>query len=122
LTSDLPHSVRLAFEFRHASWFTDETYRLLTRFGAALCIADSATRDRRNVVTADFACLRYHGRTPRMAPFYRDDELREEARFIERLAGQGIEVYAYFNNDADGHAPTNAARLKEFLREVRCAA
>ncbi len=122
LTSELPHSVRLAFEFRHGSWFIDETYRLLTRFGAALCIADSATRPRHNVVTTDFAYLRYHGRTPREAPFYTDGELREEAAFIERLANNGIDVYAYFNNDADGHAPTNARRLTELVSEQREAA
>jgi uncharacterized protein YecE (DUF72 family) len=60
-------------------------------------------------VTADFAYLRYHGRTRCEAPCYRDDELREEARFIEGLARQGIDTYAYFNNDADGHAPANVA-------------
>src|SRR5829696_1247149 len=43
LTSELPSPVRLAFEFRHASWFTDETYELLTQFRAAICMADSAT-------------------------------------------------------------------------------
>lgn len=122
LTSELPNPVRLAFEFRHASWFTDETYRLLSQFGAALCIADSATRPRHHMVTADFAYLRYHGRTPREAPCYTDEELREEAVFIERLANDGIDVYAYFNNDADGHAPANAARLKELLYLSRCAA
>jgi uncharacterized protein YecE (DUF72 family) len=115
LTSELPSRVRLAFEFRHASWFTDQTYRLLTQFGVALCIADSATRPRHNIVTADFAYLRYHGRTPREAPFYTDEELREEAAFIERLAKDGIDAYVYFNNDADGHAPANAARLKDLL-------
>jgi uncharacterized protein YecE (DUF72 family) len=122
LHSRVNERVRLTFEFRHASWFADETYRLLTQFGAALCIADSTTRPRHNVVTADFAYLRYHGRTPREAPFYTDGELREEAAFIERLARQGIDTYVYFNNDADGHAPTNAGRLTELVGELRAAA
>jgi uncharacterized protein YecE (DUF72 family) len=122
VTFELPSAVRLAFEFRHLSWFTSETYRLLTQFGAALCIADSATRPRHNIVTAGFTYLRYHGRTPREAPFYTDKELHEEAAFIERLANDGIDAYVYFNNDADGHAPTNAARLNELLGQERCVA
>jgi uncharacterized protein YecE (DUF72 family) len=32
--------VRVAVEFRHASWYTEATRRLLERRGAALCLAD----------------------------------------------------------------------------------
>ena len=114
--------VRLAFEFRHASWFTAETYRLLTRYQAALCIADGLRHPRRNVLTTDFAYFRFHGRLPRAAPCYREEELREEADLIERFGGEGIERYVYFNNDADGHAPANAGRLSELLARDRQAA
>jgi uncharacterized protein YecE (DUF72 family) len=119
MTSGTSTAVRLAFEFRHASWFTDETYRLLTRYGSALCIADSVRYPRRNEVTTNFTYLRFHGRTPRHAPFYADDQLRHEAEFIDRLTWQGIETYVYFNNDVQAHAPTNAARLRELLNELR---
>jgi uncharacterized protein YecE (DUF72 family) len=115
-------TIRLAFEFRHESWFSEETYRLLARHGAAVCIADSLNRPRVNRVTADFTYLRYHGRTPREAPCYMDEELLQEAKFIERLLKQGIDTYAYFNNDALAHAPANAAKLKELLGAARCAA
>ena len=37
----LPPDVRAAFEFRNASWFTDEVYTRLTARNAALCIADN---------------------------------------------------------------------------------
>ena len=121
-TSGTDTSLRLAFEFRHESWFAEETYKLLTRYGAALCIADSISRPRLNRVTADFAYVRYHGRTPREAPCYTDEELRQEAKFIGRLVGQGIDAYVYFNNDALAHAPSNAARLEELLNEMRRAA
>lgn len=75
-----------------------------------------------NRVTADFTYLRYHGRTPREAPCYTDEELRQEAKFIEGLLKQGTDTYAYFNNDALAHAQANAAKLKELLGEARCAA
>jgi uncharacterized protein YecE (DUF72 family) len=32
---------RMAFEFRHSSWFCQETYDLLASRGAALCVAES---------------------------------------------------------------------------------
>jgi uncharacterized protein YecE (DUF72 family) len=122
MTYGLRLSIRLAFEFRHTSWFIEETYRLLTRYGAALCIADGPQFQRVNRVTADFAYLRLHGRMPREAPWYTDEELRQEATFIDRLARQGIDTYAYFNNDALAYAPANAARLRELLGDMRCAA
>lgn len=115
MTSNTSMPIRLAFEFRHASWFIEETYRLLSRYRAALCIADGPRFPRVDRVTADFAYLRFHGRTPREAPFYADQQLLRESRFIESLLRQGIDSYVYFNNDALAHAPRNAARLIELL-------
>jgi uncharacterized protein YecE (DUF72 family) len=36
-----PPGTRVAVEFRHGSWYVDETAELLSRRGAAFCIADS---------------------------------------------------------------------------------
>ena len=119
MVSEQSAGVRLALEFRHPSWFTAETYRILTRYQAALCIADSVRHPRFDVVTTRFVYFRFHGRTPREAPCYRDEELSGEAERIERYARDGIECYVYFNNDVDGHAPMNAARLSALLTHQR---
>lgn len=37
----IPKKVRVSFEFRHASWFDEETFSLLKDSNAALCIADA---------------------------------------------------------------------------------
>ena len=37
----LPKGIRAAFEFRHQSWFDDETFAVLRENGAALCVADA---------------------------------------------------------------------------------
>src|SRR5256885_876363 len=37
----LPRTVPAAFEFRHASWFGDETWELLRSCNAALCVAET---------------------------------------------------------------------------------
>jgi uncharacterized protein YecE (DUF72 family) len=109
--------LRLAFEFRHPSWFTEEVYGLLRQHHAALCIADSPRYPRRNVITADFVYLRFHGRTELFASKYTDAELAEEAEEIGRYYRDGLDVYVYFNNDAEGHAVTNARTLRRMVAE-----
>lgn len=106
---------KLAFEFRHESWFVEAVYRLLTRHSAALCIADSPAYPRRDVLTADFTYLRFHGREQLFASRYSKTELAAEARKIKRYRRDGVEVYVYFNNDALGHAVENVRMLRSLL-------
>lgn len=107
--------LRLVLEFRHPSWFEAPVYDLLRRHRAALCIADSPRYPRADVVTADFAYLRFHGRTKLFASAYTRTELEREARKIRTWRRSGIEVLAYFNNDAEGHAVANARTLRDLL-------
>jgi len=111
--------LRLAFEFRHETWFTDEIYELMKHDNAALCIADSPDYPRRDLVTADFAYFRYHGREQLFASNYSDAELKKEARLISEIADQGTDVYAYFNNDALGYATSNALHLMKCCQKMR---
>lgn len=111
-----PGPLRLVCEFRHESWFTDRTYRLLHRHGVALCIADGPKYIRRDVVTANFTYIRYHGRSRMFASSYTDQELVEEARRIRRYRRDGLDVFVYFNNDALGHAVRNARTLAAFVQ------
>jgi uncharacterized protein YecE (DUF72 family) len=113
------HPLRLAFEFRHESWFTEEIYALIRQHNVALCIADSPRYPRRDVLTADFAYLRFHGRTKLFASRYTDAELSEEAKRIRRYLRDGLDVYVYFNNDALGHAVENAKTLKCLVEKKR---
>jgi uncharacterized protein YecE (DUF72 family) len=108
---------RLAFEFRHESWFSQEIFNLLLAQGAALCIADSPCYPRHDVITTDFTYYRFHGRVELFASSYSSEDLAAEARKIRRLLRKGIDVYAFFNNDAEAHAVQNAAVLRQSLRE-----
>lgn len=108
--------LRLVFEFRHDSWLTEEILSLLRRHNVALCIADSPRYPRRDEVTADFVYIRFHGRTELFASKYTDAELAKEAKRIRRYLRDGLDVYAYFNNDALGHAVANARMLKRLVR------
>ena len=107
---------RLAFEFRHDSWLNDEIYNLLKQYGAALCIADSPAYPRRDVVTANFTYMRYHGRTDLFASSYSSAELAREAEKIGEFLDERLDIYVYFNNDAGGHAVENARTLVSALQ------
>ncbi|MGH7254314.1 MAG: DUF72 domain-containing protein [Nitrospirales bacterium] len=107
--------IRPVFEFRHESCFTEDVYRLLTRHQAALCIVDSPRYPRRDVLTAEFAYFRFHGRTQMFVSSYTEQELAKEARLMRRFVRDRVDVYAYFNNDAKGHAVGNARRLQELV-------
>jgi uncharacterized protein YecE (DUF72 family) len=108
---------RQAVEFRHESWYVDEVYGLLERYGVALVLPDSAARENMNVPelrhTSDFTYLRFHHGAGREG-HYTDAQLREWAK---RIAGwrRRCDVYAYFNNDWKGFAVRNALRLRELL-------
>jgi uncharacterized protein YecE (DUF72 family) len=112
--------LRHAVEVRHPSWLADAALGALREMNVALVAADTAGRHPQSFArTADFAYLRLHGSTSLYASRYTDREL---AVWAERIAGwnaAGDDVYVYFDNDAEGHAPYDAVRLAELLGEPR---
>jgi uncharacterized protein YecE (DUF72 family) len=101
-------SVRLSVEFRDASWFTPETSRILELHRAAMCLADSPSREQPFWRTADWGFVRFHEGTGTRAPGYERDVLR---RWVARIADTwppSADVYVYFNNDAVGYAIEDA--------------
>lgn len=58
----LPEDFRFAVEFRHLSWWDDDTWRLLRKYNVANTIVDEPLLPSDVVVTADFSYLRWHGR------------------------------------------------------------
>src|ERR1700757_4694053 len=50
----LPKRLPTSFEFRHASWFAEETYAALRQHNAALCVAETEEMNTPEVATADF--------------------------------------------------------------------
>jgi len=109
-----PSQARHAFEFRQASWLTEATYETLRRHNVALVIADSDRWTVANEVTADLVYLRFHGR-PRYASDYPEPVLRDWAEKIRAWLDGGLNVYAYFNNDAHAFAVKDALFLKGLI-------
>jgi uncharacterized protein YecE (DUF72 family) len=107
---ELPRGERHAFEFRHPSWFVEETYTLLREHEAALVIVDAEKIE----VTAPFAYVRFHAGIRGRNGNYSHRELDEWAGRLRRLTEEA-DVYAYFNNDWEGYAVENARYLASLL-------
>jgi uncharacterized protein YecE (DUF72 family) len=111
----LPAWMRVAVEFRHASWHDDAVYALLERHGAAYCVMSGARLPCVLRATAPFVYVRMHGPDPAhlYAGSYGEDDLRWWADRVGEWSASGRDVFVYFNNDGHGHAVRNAERLKE---------
>ena len=117
----LPEGYRHTIEFRETSWYDERVYALLRKHRVALCLHDmqgSATGKRS---VGPFIYVRFHHGTSKYGGRYPDGRLDEWADWLAERAADGLDVFAYFNNDTGGHAPRDAARLRDRL-QVRLAA
>ena len=103
----VPPTVRLAFEFRHASWYDEEVYGLLRSRNAALCVADTEAGTTPLVATADFGYLRLRDRE------YTRAELSRWAGVAGRAEWR--DAFVYFKHEESGTGPVLARALLTLL-------
>ena len=102
----MPDRRRVAFEFRHASWFDDETFDLLRRHSAALCVSDTGEEPVAPLVaTTDWGYLRLRRED------FTDAQLEEWARKI--LAQPWQDAFVFLKHEEEGKGPKLAAKLIE---------
>ena len=127
------HRLRYAIEPRHDSFFAPEFVRIARRAGIAIAFADSGSWPYTEELTAGFVYLRLHGSPATYASRYSRSDIARWATRIrawqrgrepgtpERITGlappprKARDVYVYFDNDHDAHAPMNAGELIEQL-------
>jgi uncharacterized protein YecE (DUF72 family) len=115
-TAELDLPLRYALEFRSPTFAVPEAYALMRRHGVACVVADTAGRwPKVEQVTAGFMYLRLHGDQELYASGYSDAALDEWATKCRRWLEDGLDVFAYFDNDIKGYAPYDAMRLIERL-------
>jgi len=102
----LPSGLEPAFEFRHESWFRDETWSLLRTHGAALCIAQTDDLDTPLVATAPFGYVRLRRE-------YKPAALADWAARLQAVEGWQ-RVYVFLKHD-EGQAPVLARGFIEAL-------
>jgi uncharacterized protein YecE (DUF72 family) len=113
----LPRDRRCAIEFRDPSWYGDSTLAALEAHGVALCLHDMAGSASGKERVGPFVYARFHGVT-KYAGSYSDPALEGWAEWLALQIQSGAAVFAYFNNDADGQAPRDAARLSTKLAQL----
>lgn len=114
----LPNAVRHAVEFRHPSWWNDETAQLLARHRATFVTISHPKLPGDIVPTSDVLYLRFHGLGPRLYDYaYSKRELQQwVAQVKPHLSGRVL--YAFFNNDYRARAPQDAATFRRLLEEI----
>ncbi len=108
---------KVAVEFRHKKWFTDEIKHLLTEVGAVFCNIDSPKIKLMDWLTSDKAYIRMHGRGRWYSTEYSEQDLKEVYDLSKKMIELGAKkIYIFFNNDFGGFATKNALRLGEMLK------
>lgn len=103
----MPRRCRAAFEFRHPSWFADDTYEALRQGGAALCVAEAEKLATPLVATADWGYLRLR----------REDYVEADVRaWADKIRAQPWrEAFVYFKHEDAARGPQLAASLGSLM-------
>ncbi len=101
----IPPGVRCAFEFRHASWFSDDVYGLLRGRNASLCIADTEDATTPLETTADFGYFRLRDEG------YTKQALTQWAATVRELGRSWKDAFVFFKHEEAGIGPKLALQF-----------
>ncbi|MDT4952465.1 MAG: hypothetical protein QOJ02_603 [Acidobacteriota bacterium] len=121
----LPRDIQFSIEFRSPDWLKETVLDFLAEHNVALAlvegqwIAQEKTWHLAKHPTADFAYIRWMG-ARNLTRFdivqrAQDENLQAWSEMIECLRERVKQVYAYFSNFYEGHAPASANKLKRLL-------
>lgn len=121
----LPRDLRFAVEFRSRDWLREDAFDLLAKYNVALALVEGQwlTRDSQLECalqpTADFAYVRWMGERDltRFGAVQRaqDANLKLWSETLAAMLEHTPDIYAYFSNFYEGHAPESANKLKRLL-------
>lgn len=101
----LPKGIRAAFEFRHASWYTDAMLEALSARGAALVIAETEEFCAPLEATANFIYFRLRKED------YPAAELQAWRQRFENWLAEGRDLFVYFKHEDSGKATAYAGAV-----------
>jgi len=112
---------RSAIEFRDPSWYDDRVFALLEHHGVALCLHDMHSSASGGRIVGPFIYVRFHFGESKYGGAYDDARLDEWGTWLAARAASGLDAFAYFDNDVGGHAPRDAVRLRNRVKQRRVA-
>ena len=101
----LPRTSKYVFEFRNASWFNEDVYKVMREANVGLCQAENETLETPHVLTSDFVYLRLR------KPDYTESELLEIQRRVHQYVRNGYVTYAIFKHEDTPAGALYAERL-----------
>ncbi len=107
--------IRHVIEFRHPSWYVDDTQALLRAHGAVMCLHDKHGSAIVEPVEGPFVYVRFHGPGGRYFGRYDSRRLATWAAQLSEHWRAGRDIFAYFNNDPEGMAVINAQELRALM-------
>lgn len=123
----LPRDIRFSIEFRHPDWMRQRVADLLAKHNVALALVEGPWIESAEMLrliqrpTADFSYIRWMGERDlvRFDTVQRaqDKNLLNWHEIIAGLPARTSEVFAYFSNFYEGHAPASANKLKRLLEQ-----
>ena len=105
----VPPDLRMAWEFRHESWFSDDVYERLRARNAALAIVEDEDATTPTVATADWGYFRLR------AVDYTDARLAHWAHAIRAVGAAWRDAFVFFKHEERSTGPALAQRLEAIL-------
>lgn len=111
---------RFAVEFRHVSWYTDQTAEVLGKYRICWVATEYPNLPEDIHRTSDIIYIRWIGQHGTYA--HHDREREDKSRQLKQWWGRIKEqidnvaaIYGFFNNDYSGHAPATCNRFKSVV-------
>jgi len=101
-------------EFRHESWWREETIDTLKRAGVSFCGISYPSLPDDVMKSTSVLYYRFHGKPKLYKSSYRTPKLEDVVSIIRRQRGVD-NVFIYFNNDIDVAAVRNATTLQTLI-------
>jgi uncharacterized protein YecE (DUF72 family) len=113
----LDDDYRYAVEFRHHSWLSNRSYKLMEDYNIAYVIVDEPLLPIDLRITTDFSYIRWHGHgtNPWYNWRYSDQALEEWEVRLEMMHDRVGTILGFFNNHFFGYGPTNAIQMLDKL-------
>lgn len=106
---ELSDDLRAAFEFRHASWLSEDVMDLLRKHDVALCVADGEKVKIPVEVTASHAYFRLRDEG------YQASDIREWSSIVKERAAGCEDVFVYFKHEEQGKGAEFARMMLDAL-------
>lgn len=106
------HSVPIVFEFRHESWFTEQTNALLREHDTALVLSDTDDADEPELLpTASHGYLRLRRSS------YTTDDLKAWAKRLQACAASWSNAFVFFKHEDEAAGPRRAREFVELVEQ-----